>query len=287
MPTDIEWTTGPDGEPGESWNPVTGCSKVSEGCRFCYAEALALRFGRSAFPWTAPHATEVVTLHPERVTKPWHWRKPRIVFVNSMSDLFHEQVPDPFISEVFAAMLNPRALHHTFIILTKRPERMVTLLTSDWWTTREVSTIRHIWLGVSAEDQKAADQRIPLLLDTHAALRLVSCEPLLGSINLSPYLAAGLDWVIAGGESGGPPRRALVSATNRVTRQYEPTPDGLVWARSLRDQCRESNTPFFWKQWGGPRHYFGGALLDNRYWHERPDLGRIPEPPTPSQASLL
>lgn len=246
----IEWTD-------TTWNPVTGCTKVSPGCDHCYAEKFAERWRG-----TPGHHFEDgfdVVLRPERLALPLRWRKPRPIFVNSMSDLFHNQVPDEFIARVFAVMAI--ASRHTFQVLTKRHGRMRSLLSSpsfghlvaeqgrahhigcqqDWLAAGAMLSGRplpNVWLGVSAEDQKRAKLRIPALLDTPAALRFVSAEPLLGPIDLDradldARVDGGIDWVIAGGESG-PKARPM-------------HPD---WVRSLRDQCAVSGIPFFFKQWG-------------------------------------
>ena len=191
--TKIEWAD-------EVWNPVTGCTKVSEGCRHCYAETMAKRF------WTKDHieleyvsgvadndiVREVfvprdfteVRCHPERLDQPLHWRKPRKVFVNSMSDLFHDDVPDEFISAVWMRMI--ATPQHNYQILTKRPSRMLKIVNNLFkgLFDRMPHVASNVWLGVSVEDQKTADERIPLLLQTSAVVRFVSCEPLLGSINL-------------------------------------------------------------------------------------------------------
>ena len=233
----IEWTDA-------TWNPVTGCTHVSEGCRYCYAERVLPRTGQSF---------DKVVCHPDRLEAPLHWRKPRRIFVNSLSDLFHEDVPDEFIRTVFKVMGEAR--QHTFQVLTKRPERMraytQSLLDENDFPTLSGSTEEpfpwsNVWLGISCEDQKTADERIPLLLQTPAAVRFISAEPLLGPIDLSriggksamAYRMIGveprrLDWVIVGGESG-PHARPM-------------HPD---WARSLRDQCFAVDVPFFFKQWG-------------------------------------
>lgn len=227
--TAIEWTAtiNPDGTvtPGASWNPVTGCSHVSPGCQNCYAETLSHRFGWTTKPWGAQYAAENVMLHPERLEQPLKWRKPKKIFVNSMSDLFHEQVPDEFIAAVFGVMA--ACPHHTFQILTKRPERMLKWFakvevwadqsrasfgddTFDWrrWqclvgsAIRQIGSgrlsgacsgltpwpLRNVWLGVSVEDQPRADERIPLLLQCPSAVRFLSCEPLLDEIDLSQWL---------------------------------------------------------------------------------------------------
>lgn len=267
--TAIEWTDA-------TWNPVTGCSKVSSGCKHCYAERV---FPRAYGP---DRKFTDVRCHPERLDQPLRWRKSRRVFVNSMSDLFHEDVPDGFIAQVLAVMAV--ANQHTFQVLTKRPERMRALLANNemaavlagglaCYAAQANTGIRfsqkddgldgicfpNVWLGVSIEDQATAEERIPVLLDTPAAVRFVSAEPLLGPVDLTSLWAqrsdgsyrwdaltgershkAGsgfghprIDWVIVGGESG-PKARPM-------------HPD---WARSLRDQCVAATVPFHFKQWG-------------------------------------
>jgi protein gp37 len=303
MSTGIEWTD-------ETWNPLRGCSRKSQGCVHCYAEPIAARFSGKGQPYeglahfvTRPDGsrearwTGKVAMADDRVvTQPLRWRNPRMIFVNSMSDLFHEDVPDEWIDRVFAVMA--LAPQHTFQILTKRPERMRTYFTDYarqggagpiagwhiWRINQEIDRLvpmrteasiaarqknagghplPNVWLGVSTEDQATADERIPILLDTPAAVRWISAEPLLGPIDLRNMEAvasgrrgwsaladprpghATLDWVIVGGESG-PHARPM-------------HPD---WARSLRDQCQEAarsgatgeagkaGVPFFFKQWG-------------------------------------
>jgi protein gp37 len=258
----IEWTEA-------TWNPVTGCSKVSPGCAHCYAERLSHRYGWTRQPWTPANEAENVVLHPERLAVPLHWRKPRMIFVNSMSDLFHEQVPDEFILQVFSVMA--QAEQHTFQVLTKRPERMREwLLTHNGWVPQGLRPgwdgaflmpLRNVWLGVSVENQHWANVRIPLLLETPAAVRFLSCEPLLGAVDLSHHLAgsgvfwnAPLQWVIVGGESG-PKHR----------------PMRVEWAQQLRDQCQAAGIAFFFKQHGGLRPKDGGRLLDDREWNEMPE----------------
>lgn len=253
--TKIEWTRSDDGTPGATWNPVTGCTKLSPaspGCQNCYASTFAERF-RGA-PGHYFERGFDVQLRPDKLGLPLRWTKPRKVFVNSMSDLFHDKVPDEFIAKVFSVMAC--ADHHTFQLLTKRHGRMRSLLTSeafrelvfkcqaldlpgdvmgDYWP------LPNVWLGVSTEDQKRADLRIPALLDTPAAARFVSAEPLLGPIDLhgdpigkdSVFWIGHLDWVIVGGESGSGAR-----------------PMHPDWARSLRDQCLAAGVPFLFKQWG-------------------------------------
>lgn len=257
--TSIEWTRGDDGTPGATWNPVTGCTKVSPGCDHCYAERIVERFkGKGAFA--------TVKRSEEKLYAPLHWRKPRRVFVNSMSDLFHDDVPTSFIARVFSVMA--RTPRHSYQLLTKRHARMRSLLGDEDFTRhvwlaagRPASDepppwpLSNVWLGVSVEDQKWADIRVPALLGTPAAVRFLSCEPLLGPLDASEYLTpdgchthmgekfpticqspscgTAIDWAIVGGESG-PGARPM-------------HPD---WARSLRDQCNAANVPFFFKQWG-------------------------------------
>ncbi|EPD94552.1 hypothetical protein HMPREF1486_03105 [Streptomyces sp. HPH0547] len=276
----IEWTDA-------TWNPVTGCTKVSPGCDNCYAETFAERWRG-----TPGHHFETgfdVTLRPNALTMPLRWRKPRRVFVNSMSDLFHKDIPDEYIAKVFAVMaLTPQ---HTYQILTKRHGRMRSLLndrafivavhTETYLLDRNAALgkdqqwpLRNVWLGVSVEDQKHADLRIPALLETPAAVRFLSCEPLLGPVDLkqavipmgserghgltASYVHAGgccrkfhgIDWVIVGGESGTGAR-----------------PMHPQWARDLRDQCVTAGVPFFFKQWGawGPlQHPFDYVTDDDR-----------------------
>jgi len=244
--TRIEWSDA-------TWNPVTGCTKVSPGCDRCYAERVTERFN-------GPGSFANVKRHSERLHLPLRWRKPRMIFVNSMSDLFHDEVPDAFIAEVFAVMA--LAQRHTFQLLTKRHARMRSLLNSEAFEDRVDLALRarmmggsiseqdcataprlplpNIWLGVSVEDQKWANTRIPYLLGTPAAVRFLSCEPLLGPLSLRPWITqeSGRDrnaigWVIVGGESG-PGARPMHPA----------------WARQIRDECVDAGVPFHFKQWG-------------------------------------
>lgn len=252
MTSKIEWTD-------ETWNPVTGCTKVSQGCKHCYAERMATRLaGRAGYP-VAPHQFDV-TLHPERLGDPLRWKKPRRIFVNSMSDLFHRDVPFDFIQRVFFVMAH--APDHTFQILTKRPEIMHEFM---GWVASLYVKLPNVWLGVSVEDQKAADERIPWLLKTPATIRFVSYEPALGLVDFSYYvnkriinlttdiiaISNTLDWIIAGGETGPGARPAR--------------PD---WFRLVRDQCQAAGVPFFFKQVGGYGH---NRLLDGREWNEYPE----------------
>lgn len=236
----IEWTEA-------TWNPVTGCSKVSQGCKHCYAER---EWPRLAAPRAKPNiytgrAFTDVRCHPAKLDIPLRWTKPRRIFVNSMSDLFHESVPISFIDDVFARI--SFAQQHVFQILTKRPERM-----RDYFASRHFFNSasgewpwKHVWLGVSIEDQETADERIPLLLQTAAAVRFVSCEPLLGPVDLVEAMGmrepgaryngwAELHWIIVGGESGPKAR-----------------PMAIEWAEVLRYQCQTAGVPFFMKQLSG------------------------------------
>ena len=312
--TKIEWTAtvNPDGTvtQGRTWNPTRGCALVSEGCRHCYAMKFAHRFSGAGRPYEGlteigpdgPRWTGKVVTLPDRLDEPRSWRKPSRIFVNSMSDLFHEDVPEEFIGHVFTTMF--RCRQHTFQILTKRPAEMLDLIgnaETRWGPFAEGHwPLPNVWLGVSVEDQKTADERIPLLLQTPAAVRFVSYEPAIGPVEFDcgpgkagphRYFSAEIDhpedaridWVICGGESG-PGARPM-------------HPD---WARSARDQCVAAGVPFFFKQHGAWLHrdamtdqqfqlidqvenlantsqeYFrvgkkaAGRLLDGREWNELP-----------------
>lgn len=236
--TKIEWTRGADGEPGYTWNPVTGCTKVSEGCRHCYAERLTERFH-------GPGSFDKVMLHPERLDWPQRWKKPRVIFVNSMSDLFHKDVPQEFIQQIFNVMR--RASHHQFQILTKRAERLLELNALLPWA-------ENIWMGVSVENEEHTF-RIDHLRKTKAKIKFLSLEPLLGP--LRHLNLEGIDWVIVGGESG-PGSRPMAQS----------------WAVDIRNQCRKANVPFFFKQWGGFNKKKTGRSLEGRTWDEMPLLIR-------------
>lgn len=227
--TGIEWTDA-------TWNPVTGCAKVSAGCKHCYAER---NWGRlQHLPAYAGRAFTDVATHADRLLQPLSWKRPRRIFVNSMSDLFHQDIHDDFIGMVFRTMA--RAPQHTFQVLTKRAERMQHLLThpkTRGFVGDAPWPLPNVWIGVSVEDQATADKRIPLLLDTPAAVRWISAEPLLAPIDLAEHGLHGgpgqLDWVVVGGESGPKAR-----------------PMHPEWARGLRDQCSAAGVPFLFKQWG-------------------------------------
>jgi protein gp37 len=223
--TSIEWTD-------KSWNPVTGCTKVSPGCIHCYAETITKRF-------RFPNGFDL-TLYPERVEQPLSWKKPSKIFVNSMSDLFHEEVPLDFIQSVFQTI--KKTPQHIYQILTKRPERLVEL-------APHLEFHKNIWLGVSVESQDYIS-RIDLLRQVPANVRFLSCEPLLGSLYLD---LTNIDWVIVGGESGQKHR-----------------PINLDWVRDIRNQCRRAKVAFFFKQVGGKTSKSGGNSLDGKKYLEFP-----------------
>jgi protein gp37 len=232
--TSIEWTEA-------TWNPVTGCSKVSPGCAHCYAERLSLRFGTTSKPWLPEHAGENVVLHDARLGQPLRWRRPRMVFVNSMSDLFHELVPLSFVRSVFDVI--EEAEQHVFQVLTKRHERLLELAPKLRWPS-------NLWIGVSIENQRWVE-RADYLRQVPAAVRFISAEPLLGPLDALEL--DGIDWLIAGGESG-PGHR----------------PVRAEWLRDLRDRCDRDDVAFFFKQWGGTRAKSGGRTLDGREHSEFP-----------------
>ena len=316
----IEWTDA-------TWNPLIGCSKVSPGCANCYAETLTARYaGQKGWPeefrpWTPENAEFNVRLRADRLDQPLRWARPRRVFVNSMSDLFHEQVPDVFIRTCLSIMAF--AKQHQFQVLTKRPERMRDLLKDttyvagmffidrgQWgpgahalpfvavrksdppdlrvpdgkgnlvgggipmeeWKKRWPGDVPpNVWLGTSIENNRWV-HRADALRDTPAAVRFISAEPLLGPLDRLDL--TGIDWVIVGGESAGPPERALVERTNVKTMHlypdgkfhrgpaFVPKPEALEWVRDLRDRCEAAGVAFLFKQWGGPSPKSGGRLLD-------------------------
>jgi protein gp37 len=230
--SDIEWTEA-------TWNPVTGCTKVSAGCKNCYAERLALRLQAMRNP--RYHNGFKVTLHQDLIDLPKAWREPRLIFVNSMSDLFHEQVPLEFIQRVFATMRT--CPQHTFQILTKRSGRLTSLAPKIDWPA-------NVWMGVSVEDSRVLS-RVDDLRRVPAAIRFLSCEPLIGS--LAGIDLADIHWVIVGGESGWGAR-----------------PMNIEWIREIFKACRKQNVPFFFKQWGGVRKDLTGRLLRGRTYDEMP-----------------
>ncbi len=257
MTTKIEWAT-------ETWNPITGCTKISEGCQNCYAERMSKRLaGRFGYPKDDPFRPG--TFHNDKSAQPFNWRKSRKIFVSSMGDLFHEAVSDTIIGELFAIM--GTADWHTYLILTKRPERMrefILKYSADGGPLGCFKyTFSHLWLGVTAENQRTADERIPILLQIPAAVRFVSVEPMLEFVDLSYWLNGApeqyapdrwqqtyppLDWVIAGPETGPKARKA-----------------DNEWFRDLRRQCFIARVPYFLKKTAN-----GGRLLDGREWSQYP-----------------
>lgn len=234
----IEWTEA-------TWNPVTGCDRVSPGCAHCYAKTFAERWqGIPGHPYEQGFD---LRLWPERLDQPLRWKRPRTIFVNSMSDLFHERIPNDFIQQVFDTM--GEASQHTFQILTKRHERLAEL-------APELSWHPNVWMGVSIENRRFV-HRADYLRQVDAAVRFISAEPLLGS--LEGLDLSGIDWLIAGGESGPKHRRVDPS-----------------WIRELRDKCDADAVAFFFKQWGGRTSKHGGRTLDGKTWDELP-IPRVPD----------
>lgn len=245
-PSAIEWTEA-------TWNPVTGCDRVSPGCAHCYALDLAARLkrmGQAKYQLDGNSRTSGpgfgLTLHEDSLEIPLHWRSPRHIFVNSMSDLFHEAIPAEFIERVFAVMA--QADWHVFQVLTKREDRLVELADQLEWP-------ENVWMGVSVENRKFI-HRADRLREVPAATRFISAEPLLGS--LEDLCLEGIDWLIVGGESG--PR-------HRPMREE--------WATQLRDRCLEEKVSFFFKQWGGVRSKSGGRELQGKIWSQMP-LAKVP-----------
>ncbi len=241
QPTKIEWT-------GTSWNPVTGCTKASPGCRNCYAERMAHRLMKMGQPKYKDGFN--VTLHPHEIEQPLKWKKPQVIFVNSMSDLFHEDIPDSFIIKMFDVM--SKAHWHTFQILTKRSKRLVEIAPKLPWP-------KNIWMGVSVENSDYV-YRMDDLGKVPAFIRFVSMEPLLSAIPDFP--TKKIDWVIVGGESG--PRSRPI--------------DGC-WVIQIRNRCVKHGIPFFFKQWGGVNKKKTGRLLEGQIWDNYPEI-------SPSQLSL-
>jgi protein gp37 len=285
-----------------SWNPLRGCSRVSDGCQNCYAERFAYRLSETGQPYeglvkmtrNGPRWTGKIRLVPELLRAPFRWRKSCMVFVNSMSDLFHKDVPDQFISDIFDVMRE--CYWHTFFIITKRPQRM-----RDWiedWRNRRFNfstpgpvqeTPRNVWLGISVENQIAADDRIPIMLETPAPVRFLCCEPLLGPVDLSKYLGikwnankrswiddrdsnqckdkSDINWVIVGAESG-----------------YGARGMNDDWVRTLRDQCVSAKVLFYFKQRTVSGSKTGEPELDGLRWEQMPEVeiyekaGKKPQP---------
>jgi protein gp37 len=233
----IEWTE-------STWNPLTGCTKVSPGCKQCYAERMALRLQAMGQPRYTDGFR--LTLHRDKLEQPLSWKTPQVIFVNSMSDLFHEHVPREFIHKTFDVMR--RASWHTFQVLTKRSKRLLALDPEIGWPT-------HVWMGISVENQDCSF-RIEHLRQTGARVKFLSLEPLLGPL---PGLDLdGIDWIIVGGESGPGAR-----------------PMAEEWVIDIRDQCLAARTPFFFKQWGGVHRKAAGRILKGRTWDQVPALTGI------------
>ncbi len=301
----IGWLNVPGYIP-QTWNPIVGCSKISEGCRNCYAERMANRLkGMGTRGYTdvtdgSGRWNGILTIVESELQKPLGWKKPRAIFVNSMGDLFHENTPDEWIMRVFNAMATDvlQPCEHIYIVLTKRAERMQKFF--ELYTRNGTKPWPNVWLGVTVEDQEAADERIPHLLSTPCAVRFVSCEPLIGPVDLCIPVGCrscnhpgnvvvresctrcggtgrepSIDWIIAGGESGA---------------NQEVRPSHAEWFRSLHDQALEAGVPFFFKQWGNPAAYAfsgfnrqceaglnktkrtGGDLLDGAQFHQWPQV---------------
>lgn len=238
----IEWTD-------QTWNPATGCSEISPGCKNCYAKKMSKRLmlmGQKKYKNNFEY-----TEHPDDLNKPFTWKKPKMIFVNSMSDLFHENATDEFISSVFDTMF--MANHHTYQVLTKRPKRMMDFVTKYLSVDGAKNTIpKHIWLGTSVES-KDYDFRIDILRAINCQVKFVSFEPLIGSVN--PFLK-GIDWAIVGGESGSNSR-----------------PIFYDWIKTIQKSCAKYDTAFFFKQWGGANKKKAGALLDGKKYQEFPKIG--------------
>lgn len=233
----IEWTDA-------TWNPVTGCTKISPGCKHCYAQVFAERW--RGIPGHHYEQGFDMRLWPERLSLPLAWKKPRKIFVNSMSDLFHEKVPVEFIKQVFLTMT--LAHWHTFQVLTKRADRLAELASGFDWPS-------NVWMGVSVENARYLS-RVERLRLVPAAVRFISFEPLLGPIR-NPDLS-GINWVIVGGESGPGAR-----------------PIERRWVRDIRDHCIKTDTAFFFKQWGGVQKKKNGRRLDKRLWSQQPATDRV------------
>lgn len=245
----IEWTE-------STWNPVRGCTRVSEGCRFCYAERIAARFSNDGMAYeglakntkAGPRWTQEVRVVREVIKAPLKWKKPRRIFVNSMSDIFHEKIELSTIRELFDVM--EEANWHQFQLLTKRAERLLECNSELPWPP-------NVWMGVSVEDARVM-HRIDALRQTDAQIKFLSLEPLIGP--LPDLELSGIDWVIVGGESGPGAR-----------------PMDKAWVLAIRDRCAEAEVPFFFKQWGGVRKSKTGRELDGRFYDEmpNPDLPQI------------
>jgi protein gp37 len=250
----IEWTDA-------TWNPVRGCTKISPGCAHCYAEVFAERFrGVPGHPYEQGFDLRFV---PEKLAEPLRWPKPKMVFVNSMSDLFHEDVPTDYILTVVEVM--KKAHWHTFQVLTKRSGRLRDMLQNE---LRNSAHLPHIWWGVSVENRQHGLPRLIDLQRTPAAVRFLSVEPLLE--DLGPLSLDGIHWMIVGGESG------------HGARPLDP-----VWVLNLRDQCAGANIPFFFKQWGGVRKGKTGREIEGRTYDQKPPASITPMPPKTERLKMI
>lgn len=238
MPTKIEWTN-------ETWNPITGCTPISEGCKNCYAKRMANRL-KGRFGYSKKHPFKVM-LRPDRLSNPCHWHKPKMVFVCSMSDLFHKDVPFHYIEKVFLTMFNyPK---HIFQILTKRPDRLKKFL--DYNPTILMALCnQHIWYGITAENQKRFDERMDIFQYVYVKTKFVSLEPMLGEINIKQH-KDHINWVICGGETGS------------GARLIDP-----LWVLMIKEQCKQYEIPFFFKQWNKK----GNRKLLGKEWNEMPNM---------------
>ncbi len=250
----IEWTD-------STWNPVRGCTKISPGCAHCYAETFAERF--RGVPDHAYEQGFDLRLVPEKLAEPLKWANPKMIFANSMSDLFHKDVDDSYIQAVVKVM--ELANWHTYQVLTKRSERMRDLLATK---LTDAAALPHIWWGVSVENKKHGLPRIDHLRQAPAAVRFLSVEPLLE--DLGPTNLDGISWVIVGGESGAGAR-----------------PMAEEWVLSIRDQCRQAGVPFFFKQWGGWNKKAAGRLLDGRTYDEMPARVQNPVPGRKERLAMI
>lgn len=256
----ISWTT-------VTWNPTFGCSRVSEGCRFCYAETIALKFRHSDMPWTAKNAAHNVQLKPHKLKEPYKLKEPSRIFVNSMSDLFHDEIPDSYLEQVFEVMAD--LPQHTFQVLTKRPERAM-----NWrgpWPD-------NIWMGTTVEDSRVVD-RIEKIKRCGAAVKFISAEPLIGDLNNADF--SGIDWVIAGGESG----QHLGDAEKALKQGIDPhsvNPRWMLqsWARDIKDACVKQGIAYFYKQDSGRRTELRPYLQheDGTYWEWHQFPGELTTP---------
>lgn len=266
--SNIEWTD-------VTWNPSTGCSKVSSGCKYCYAEVLAARL--KAMGSERYEDGFAFTIHWDKISEPLAWKKPRKVFVNSMSDLFHEDTTIEFIRKVFDVMM--QTPQHQYQVLTKRPAKMAQML-KQLQDEGLYAPRPHIWLGTSVEDARVW-ARVDELREVPAIIRFLSCEPLIGALPEQLDLT-GLAWVIAGGESGNHlwkqaprERRALVDVKGSV---WTPRPERVPWVQAIRDACVAQDVAFFFKQWGGVTPKAGGRLLDGRIWEQYPAVADVEVP---------